>query len=95
MSDQENDFVPGQIYAVHAKHLDRNVLLGYCFAESEEDIRAFYDEDKAYGIVITAVLPVRIPTGYAEQRAALIEQRNNLQKQINELNMQISRRLTK
>lgn len=79
-----------QIYAIFAKHLDRNVLLGYCYSESWEDIEAYYEEKKAYGLEVEHVRPVRIPKGYAEQKSTLVKQREALQKQIDELDRQIA-----
>ena len=79
-----------QIYAIYAKHLDRNQLLGYCYSESWEDIEAYYEDKKAYGIEVEAVRPVRIPKGYADRKALLVKERESLQKQIAELDRRIA-----
>lgn len=79
-----------QVYAVFAKHLDRNKLLGYCYSESFDDIEAYYEDRKGYGLEVEAVHPIRIVSGYADRKKELADKRDKLQRQIDELNRQIS-----
>lgn len=76
------------IIAVYAQNVDRNYLLGYAIG-AVEDIKAYYDDKKAYGLVLEPVNFKRIPKGYAADRKALVQKRDNLQKQLDELDKEI------
>ncbi len=62
------DNQPPEVYAVYAKNIDRNIFLGYCTSESKEDIEAYYDDKKCYGLMIEQVRPVKIPAGFATKK---------------------------
>lgn len=83
------DKMNNQIYAVYAKHLDRNQLLGYCISDSYDDIEAYYKSKMVYGLEIEAVYPIRIPAGYAAQKASLLKQKQELEAQLEKLDEQI------
>lgn len=78
------------IHAVFAKYEDRNRLLGYVIAESEEDVQAYYEDKKAYGLEIETIEPVRIPAGFAAEKSELIRQRDALKKQLQELESRLT-----
>jgi len=80
--------ISGPIYAVYAIHTDRNYLLGYATGKVE-DIRAYFDDQKVYGLEIKVVKWVHVPANYAEDKSALVAKRNALQKQVDELDRQI------
>lgn len=75
-------------YAVYAKGTDRDQLLGFATGQ-QEDIAAYFDDRKGYGIYCNAIKPVNIPSGYAIQRAKLIAQRQELERQIREIDSSI------
>lgn len=77
-----------RIYAVYATHVDNIYLLGYAIGEME-DINAYYDDQKAYGLKIKAVKPVAIPKGFAVKRKALLQQKAALQAQLDKLNKEL------
>lgn len=74
-----------QVYAVYAKHVDRNILLGFCISDTYDDIEAYYEEKKAYGLEIEPVHPVRIPAKFAIRKKELVKRRLELEKQLKEL----------
>jgi hypothetical protein len=77
------------IYAVYATHVDRNYLLGYCISDERQDINAYYDEEKGYGLEVERVAPIVIPSGYAVQKKELVRQREVLKKQLEEIDRKI------
>ena len=79
-----------QIYAVFASHLERNVLLGYCYAQFLSDIEAYYEDRKAYGIAVEQVNPIQIPHGYATRKAALVAERDELNRKLKDLDREIA-----
>lgn len=78
------------IYAVYAKHTDQNYLLGHAIGEVE-DIEAYFDDRKAYGLVLEQVDPVSLRSGYAEKRAELLRQRDELERAMNQIDAELRR----
>jgi len=66
-------------------------LLGYAIGHTE-DIHAYYDDLKAYGLKLEPVDPVIIPTGYAAKRAVLVKRRDELEAELKELNRKLDAR---
>jgi hypothetical protein len=77
------------IYQVEAKGANRNTLLGYATGE-KADIEAYFDARKAYGLILSLVVPKHIPAGYAAKRLSLQAQKEELQRQMLELDRQIA-----
>ena len=77
------------IYQVEAMHVDRNQLLGYATGE-KRDIEAYFESRKAYGLVLSLVVPKHIPAGYAGMMARMAKQREELQRQMLELDQEIA-----
>lgn len=69
---------PTPIVAVYAEHLDRNTLLGYAMGD-HDDIAAYFESRKAYGLKMEEVVPILIPKGYASKREGLVEQKEALE----------------
>jgi len=78
-----------EIYQVEAEGLDRNQLLGFATG-AKSDIEAYFDDRKDYGLVLSLVVPKHIPAGYATQKQDLLEQKEDLQRQMLALERNIS-----
>jgi hypothetical protein len=76
------------VYAVYAKYLGRDELLGYATG-TEEDICGFYADKKGYGLYLKQVFPQHIPKGYADKRNALLQERTNLEKALKRVDKEI------
>ena len=76
------------IYAVHATTLDHPLFLGYATGKIE-DIKAYYDDRKQYGLEVTAVKPLHIPEGYAHKREGLLGRKAQLEKELKDIERQI------
>ena len=76
------------IYAVYANVPDRRYLLGFAIGQVD-DICAYYDDKKAYGLDLEKVDPLVIPAGFAVKRKGLLAQRDQLQAQLDKLNKEL------
>lgn len=76
------------IMAVYAEGLDRDYLLGFSTGD-QKDIAAFYDNKKQFGLKLVPIAVKAIPTGFADRKADLVTKRDELQKQLDDLNKQI------
>lgn len=76
------------IYAVSATQLDRDQLLGYAIGRTE-DIAAYYDSRKGYGLRIEPIKPLRIPDGHARRMAELVKKREAAEKALRQINREI------
>ena len=55
------------IIAVYAKHLDRDILLGYVNCPvSREDLESYFKGREAYGLETVIVTPITIPDGFTK-----------------------------
>ena len=77
-----------EIYAVFATQPDRLHLLGYATGDPV-DIRAYYDDRKAYGLELKRVKTLEIPKGYAAEKETLVAKKKDLESQISQINDKI------
>lgn len=82
--------MPEQIYAVYANHEDRRLFLGLAVG-NVQDIQAFYDERKAYGLDLERANIQYIPQGFASRKAALMGKKRELQQQLIELEAELKK----
>lgn len=80
------------MYAVYANHIDRKVLLGIASGDPE-DIKAFYDNQKAYGLdlYLERLQPNPIPPGYAALKDTLLAKRRLIAAQLADLDEQLKK----
>ena len=71
-------------YQVEATGLDRNTLLGFATGD-RADIEAYFEEHKAYGLILSLIVPKHIPAGYADSKEDLMKQKEELQRQVLDL----------
>ncbi len=69
------------IYAVFAKGLDRDALVGYATGEWE-DIESYYHEQQNYGLYIKEVKPVNVPRGHRIAMGELMKEKNRVQEEL-------------
>jgi hypothetical protein len=63
-------------------------LLGYAIG-AENDIRAFFDDNKGYGLKLSEVKATHIPAGYANTRAKLLQEKAEIEAQLEAINKQL------
>lgn len=79
---------PETIYAVYANSTDRRYLLGFATGEIK-DIEAFFDDQKAYGLNLERVKAQHIPPGFADKRAALLQQKAAHEAEVRKIDSQL------
>lgn len=79
---------PTPIVAVYAQHLDRNSLLGYAMG-NRDDIAAYFDDRKDYGLEMEEVTPILIPSGYAGTKKSLMKRKEALEAEMSRIQAQI------
>lgn len=77
------------IYAVYAKGVDRDTLLGYATGKVA-DIQAAYDDKKAYGLDLKPIKVHNIPPGVSVHLKELKDKEVNLIRQLAEIKRQQS-----
>ena len=77
------------IIAVFGTGPDSRYFLGYAIATSHEDIQQYFLGREGYGLETEKVVPVVIPSGYADRVKELRNKKKELQTQIDEINRQI------
>lgn len=85
-----NNWQGKTIYAVYAIHENRNQLLDFAVGE-EEDIKAYFDDRKAYGLELKPVDPLIIPTGYCAERNELLLEKVKIERRLAALNRKLER----
>lgn len=79
------------IYAVFATHLDRESPLGYVINSKLEDVEAYFNERKGYGLTFREVWPMQIPRGFAKNKQELLDKKLKLEREIKILEEKIKR----
>lgn len=79
-----------QIYAVYATDNDRNRLLDFAIG-AKEDIEAYFDDRKSYGLVLEPVNPLIIEAGYLVKRDAILKEKKQLEERLSVLNLRLKR----
>ena len=77
-----------QIYAVYSVHEDRNRLLDFAVGE-EEDIRAYFDDQKAYALELKPVDPIVIEPGFCVKRNELLLEKVQIERRLAALNRKL------
>lgn len=75
---------------MYAIHENRNQLLDFAVGE-EEDIKAYFDDRKAYGLELKPVDPLIIPTGYCAERNELLLEKVKIERRLAALNRKLER----
>lgn len=76
------------IYAVYSVHEDRNILLDFACG-NKEDIEAYFDERKAYGLEFVLVDPIVIEPGFSSKKSHLLRKKKELENQLKALSRDI------
>jgi hypothetical protein len=76
------------LFLVWANDSDRRRFLGLCTGHSN-DIEAYYEDKKGYGLDIESVVPTVITAGYGKRKKELIVQKQELERQLKELDNRI------
>ena len=84
------DLAHARIVSVSATQTDRNYFLGHAIGATE-DIEAYFDDSKGYGLEMEPVSPVVIPAGYAAKRKGMLAKRADLERQLKEMDAQLKR----
>lgn len=84
-------FTDPNLYIVYAENTDSRTFLGLATGNSE-DIKAYYDSRKSYGLILEPAKIVEVYKGYADQRKQLLEERGALQARINAIDIAINSR---
>lgn len=78
------------MYAVYANHENHRNFLGIASGDMQ-DIEAFYESRKAYGLDIEPIQVNHIPAGFAVEKAALKERRRVVAEQLAALDGQLKK----
>lgn len=78
------------MYEVYAKYDDRNNFLGIAEGESE-DITAFFDRKKCYGIILKEIKIIKVPKGTAKK----VEEIKKRQRELEEEQAKLENELAK
>ncbi len=90
-----------KIIAVWSKHEDRNHLLGYAVGNhllghavgNHEDIAAYFEDEKGYGLEMNVVIAKKIPEGYAMKKRALQDLKESLESELEAINKKIDSKI--
>lgn len=74
-----------KLYIVFATHTDRDIFVGFATGEVE-DIEAYFDDRKAYGLRIEEAKPIKVEAGYAKRKNELAMKKAFLEAELRTLN---------
>jgi hypothetical protein len=78
-----------RIVAVRAKTSDNHdPVVGYAIG-ADHDIEAYFEDGKQYGITLEPITPVAVPSGFAAHRTNIVNKRDKLQAEVDELNRRL------
>lgn len=77
-----------QIYAVTAKHAQGPVFIGLAQGELE-DIKAYFDNQKGYGLEISPANPINVECGFAKKREQLLIRENQLRAELEQIQREL------
>ena len=76
------------VVAVYATQPERQQLLGFA-AGDLQDIQAFFDDRKAYGLEIRRLQYIRVPTGFAQRKKELERRKTELLQELEEIKSEL------
>ena len=76
------------LYAVYGTDVDRNYLLGFADGK-QEDVEAYYNARKGYGLVLDPIEFTVIPVGYKAKKETLDKEIKKYEAMIKQLTKQI------
>lgn len=77
------------IYAVTAKHTQGPVFIGLAQGELE-DIKAYFDSEKGYGLEVLPAKVINVESGFAEKRKQLLIRQEQLEIELEQIRRELN-----